>query len=122
MPEPVKIRRLLITGSGCRSEEGNRGPVGIAANRCRERGILDSFNEADVVDVLPGLAEVIRCCDDRIGTPGSAEEINAPITVDPNSWIRSLDRWCSNTCGSNSPGCSVVLRDNYGLFSTAVLI
>src|SRR5437868_9506365 len=122
MPLSVETRSLRITGSGCCSVESDGGSSSVATNACWKCHVCDSFGETDVIDVLPALAEIIRCSHDRVRASGSAEEIYPAVVINSDSGISSRNSWCRKSRASDGPSRSVILRDNYCLFSTAVLV
>src|SRR5438128_10645941 len=122
MPDPWEISCVGVAGPGCRAIESDRGATGTARNSRGERYIFQSVNGANIKNVLPGQAAVIRCRNSRGGAISSTQQIHTAIVIDANCWITAnpCASWIIDRRRTNTPGYSVVLGDDHRLHITAV--
>src|SRR5205807_4100553 len=82
---PDTIETVCRTVSGCRRAiEGNGGTRWVGCHGRWIKCVLYSVDCADIIDVLPRLAMIVRCRNDCGTVAISHGEINAPVIINPN--------------------------------------
>src|SRR5947209_17782165 len=123
MPDARKIWAFANSRCG-RAVEGYGRASGVACNRSRVSYVLQSVNIADVVDVVPCLAVIVRGCYGCRGVCASHTEIDATIIINRKRGIacawRCVNRRIVNRV--NAPGRSVIFGNDDSAFAVAVVV
>ena len=86
VPDAIK-GGCVSAARGSRAIKGYRGTVGISGHSCRVANVLQSKGSANIHDIIPGGAMVVRCCDKRGAVRVRHRKVDAPGIVNPNGRI-----------------------------------